>query len=68
MPAIAGAFVFVVVDAVDRPHGLFSVAEVEDSLDLLHKVPCIRTIGSTPQSHSSQSACGLLSVGCETVE
>ena len=38
MPAIAGAFVFVVVDAVDRPHGLFSVAEVEDSLDLLHEI------------------------------
>jgi hypothetical protein len=30
--------VFVVVDAVDRPHGLVSVAEVEDSLDLLHKI------------------------------
>ena len=29
---------FVVVDAVDRPHGLVSVAEVEDSLDLLHKI------------------------------
>ena len=37
-PRFAGAAVFVVVDAVDRPHGLVSVAEVEDSLDLLHKI------------------------------
>ena len=29
---------FVVVDAVDRPHGLVSVAEVEDSLGLLDKI------------------------------